>query len=209
MNYMETAQKMEGVKTLETIQEQLNVKRARAVYLIYKLRKRGFVNTKRGSKGKRIYYISPTYAVGGTSYLDIINKYAPLATKVITRDVHKIHGREITLEEALVYALQSGSIRIIIASLALYRRINWHALYKLAKGDDILRETAALYDVARTILRKLQKMPKRFRNLALPKKGEIFRYIVKPISSDDFKNIEKRWRIYIPLNHADLTEYRR
>ena len=52
-------------------------------------------------------------------------------------------------------------------------------------------------------------MPKRFLNLAKKRKTNQFRYIVQGISSDDFKDVEKKWIVYIPLNRADLEEYTR
>ncbi|MBI2629112.1 hypothetical protein HYW74_03445 [Candidatus Pacearchaeota archaeon] len=51
-------------------------------------------------------------------------------------------------------------------------------------------------------------MPKRFKNLAMPKKGDKYKYIIGKFDSRDFKDIEKKWRVYIPLNWADLEEYK-
>jgi hypothetical protein len=45
--------------------------------------------------------------------------------------------------------------------------------------------------------------------LAQKQKNTQFHYIVDHISSDDFKDIEKKWKIYIPLNRADIEEYTR
>ena len=33
--------------------------------------------------------------------------------------------------------------------------------------------------------------------------------MIEHFSSDDFKDIEKKWKIYIPLNIADLEDYKR
>lgn len=83
-------------------------------------------------------------------------------------------------------------------------------MYQLGKKENLVREIAALYDVSRLILPKLRKMPKRFKNLALPKKTDKYKYIIKKFSSDDspIQKIEKKWKVYIPLNFADLTEYK-
>ena len=52
-------------------------------------------------------------------------------------------------------------------------------------------------------------MPKRFINQAKKRKTKKFKYMVEHFSSDDFKDIEQRWKIYIPLNIADLEEYKK
>ena len=51
-------------------------------------------------------------------------------------------------------------------------------------------------------------MPKRFKNLAAPKKTDKYKSLVKGFSSDSFQEIEKKWKIYIPLNYIDLMDYR-
>ena len=154
---MDLANQLGGLVTVKSIQNRLNINRVRAIYLIYRLRKEGFVRTNYQSNKVRTYYISPRNVVGGTSYLDIINKYAPIGSRLLSREVYKIHGREPSVEEALIYAIKSKDIRHIIASLALFRSIkDWSALYRLAKRDNVVRAVGALYDVARTVLRKCQ-----------------------------------------------------
>lgn len=202
------AQSIEGLNTIETLERDLHVNRARAIYLLYTLRKSGFVITKRNSTGKRLYYVSPKYALGGTSYLDILNKNTPI--KMISSQVHRIYGEEPSIEETLVYFISKKDIRYLISSLALFRKIkNWHKLYYLAKSKNLLREVGALYDVAREVISKVRKMPKRFLNNSLPKKRIPYRYIVDKFKSLDFKDIEQKWKIYIPLSIADLEEYKR
>ena len=108
----------------------------------------------------------------------------------------------------LIYAIKQRDIRYLIASLALFRKIrNWSNLYKLAKKENLIREVAALYDIARLIIPKIRRMPKKFKNLAMPKKSGKYKYIVKQFSSKDFKGIEKKWKIFIPLNNVDLEDY--
>ena len=68
-------------------------------------------------------------------------------------------------------------------------------------------EICVLYEVARKIVRKVKRMPKRFINLAKNNIGNKFIYIINGISSDDFKNVEKKWKVYVPLNYSDLAEY--
>ena len=206
INQLELAQKLRGLNTLKMIESALNVDRTKAIYIVYKLRKRGFVETEYQSDKTRVYHISPQNALGGTSYIDILNKYSPL--KLLATEVYKIYGREPGIEETLVYAINRKSIRYIIASLALFRKVkNWSELYKRAKEKNLVREVAALYYVSRLVIPKVRRMPQRFKTLATPKKAYKYKYIVNGIDSIDFKNIEQKWKVYIPLNYSDLTDY--
>ena len=201
------ADQLKGFQSVEDIQELLRVNRTRAIYLMYQLRKHGFVKTRRTSKGKRYYYIGFENAIGGTSYLETLNKYAP--TPLGSFGTHKIYGKAISVEETLIYALKREDIRHIIALLALFKHIkDWSLLYNLAKKEGLVREVCALYDLARKVVKKVRKMPKRFKNLGTPKKNDKYKYIVDLFSSNDFKEIERKWRIYLPLNLRDVAEYR-
>jgi len=207
INLIELAQKLRGFNTLKMIESALNVDRTRAIYLIYRLRKNGFVETKYNSDKTRVYHISPQNALGGTSYTEIINKYSPM--KLMVSDVHQIYGREPSIEETLIYSINRRNVRNIIASLALFRKVSdWSELYKRAKKENLVREVVALYEVARIVIPKLERMPQRFKTLATPKKSDKFRYIVNGLDSLHFKKIEKKWKIYIPLNWDDLADYR-
>lgn len=206
-NTWEIVQKLQGLNTLKMIESALSVDRQKAIYLIHKLRIAGFVKTKYDSNKKRIYYISPKNALGGTSYTEFINKHSPI--KIMETDRHMIYGKDISVEDAFIYALNKKSVRYVIACLGLFRKINnWSLLYKLAKKEDIFREICALYDIARKILPKIKKMPKRFKTLASPKKSDKFKYIIKGFSSLHFKDIENKWKVYIPLNWGDLEDYK-
>ena len=79
----------------------------------------------------------------------------------------------------------------------------------MARKENLVRQIAALYDVSRLFVKKVRKMPKRFGTLAKPKQKDAFVHIIRPFSSNDFKTIERRWKVYIPLNRADLEEYPR
>jgi len=202
--------KLEGNHSLESIIEilkenNIKISKKKAIYIIYNLRKKGFVKTERLSNNKRIYNISFDNSLGGFNYYEIINENSPI--KLALYEDYKIHGKKKILEEALIYALKEKSIRAILAILALFQKINnWPLLYKLAKKEGLQRQVGALYDVARTIL-KTRKMTKRFRNLSFPKKLDKFQYIIEDLKSRDFKNIEKIWKVYIPFNKIDLEDY--
>jgi len=209
--YEKLGESLQGVFTIETLAERLKIDRLKAIYIIYRLRKLGFVKTSYGSEKRRSYFISLKNKLGGESYTEKINKACSNpALKIASFEPHYIHGREITYEEALIYAIKKKEIRYTIASLSLFRKIsNWNLLYGLAKKDDLIPEVVAIYEVARKVVRKIRKMPKRFLGLAKKSKRKSFSYLIKGYSSDDFRDIEKKWKIYIPLNHADLGEYAR
>lgn len=208
MKTMDLINSIRGVQTLESIKSKLNIDTRKAVYFIHRLRKKGYVKTKYDSDKRRIYYISSENILGGTSYVDIINKYSPI--KLSSADVYKIYGREVSIEETIVYAVKTKKLRYILASLALFKRINdWDELFRLAKQNNLLREIGVLYDLSIKVIRKTKAMGKKFRYHALPKADESYKYIIPDLRSGDYKNIEKTWKIYIPFNAADLEDYQR
>ena len=197
--------RLKGPNSLVTVMDELKVSRNTAMQYISILRKAGYVRTEYTSEKKRVYYISYRNKMGGVSYYEIINKYAPLGLRI--PKIHLIYGREVSLEETLIFAVKTKEIRVFIASLALFKKINnWSLLYKLAKKEGVLREVGAFYDVASTVVRT-RKMSKKFRNLALPKKYSRYIEIIPRIKSKSFKRIEARWKVYIPLSKGDLEEY--
>jgi hypothetical protein len=208
MKTLDLITSIKGVQTLESIKSKLGIDTKKAVYFIHRLRKKGYVKTKYDSNKKRIYYISPENVLGGTSYIDIINKYSPI--KLSSAEVYRIYGREVSIEETIVYAVKTRKLRYILASLALFKRINnWNELFRLAKQNNLLREVGALYDLSTRVICKIRKMDKKFRYHALPKADEPYKYILPDLRSGDYKDIEKVWKIYIPFNIADLMDYSR
>lgn len=198
--------KLEGVQTIDSASNILKTSKDKTIYYIFRLRKEGYVKTKRLSNNKRVYNISFENKLKGTSYFEIINKHSPV--KIATPITYKIYGKDPSLEETLVYAIKTGSLRTILASLALFKKItNWSELYQLAKKNRIERQVGALYDLAKKIM-KVRRMPDRFRNNALPNKEYNFEYTIPGLISKDFKDIENIWKIYLPFNKNDLSDYR-
>ena len=198
--------KLEGIQTINSVMSLLNINKKKAIYHIYRLRKQGYIKTKRTKEGIRIYNISPENRIRGVTYQEIINKCSPI--KISSKSIYKIYGKTPSLEETLIYAVKTKSPRTILAALSLFRRIeNWSELYKLAKKNHIERQVGALYDLARKIM-KARKMTKRFRNNALPKKQYKFEYTVKCLKSRDFTDIQDTWRIFLPFNKKDLEDYK-
>jgi hypothetical protein len=207
--YEKIAESLQGLWTLETLADRFKIDRSKAIYVVYRLRKLGFVKTSYGAGRKRLYSISLRNKRKGISYTEKINEASSSpGIKVSGTNFHYIHGKIPSYEEALIYALKQKDVRYTIASLALFRKISdWNELYRLAKRDNLISEVIALYEVARKFVRKIKRMPKRFVHLAQQNKTKQFNYIVTGISSDDFKDIEKKWKVYLPLNSADLEEY--
>ena len=206
MEKRELLQKLAGIQTIESVMDILKVDKRMAIYYLYVLRKEGYVKTRRQSNNRRVYNISLDNKLGGKSYYDIINRYSPI--KISTPVIHKIYGKEPSLEETLIYAIKTKSLRTILASLALFKKINnWVELYRLSKENHIERQVGALYDLARSIM-KVRKMAAKFRSSALPKEKYKFEYVIPELKSRDFTKIERVWKIHLPFNKKDLEEYR-
>ena len=90
--------------------------------------------------------------------------------------------------------------------MALFNKVrDWHRLYKFAKNENVRRKVGALYEVARTII-KVRKMDEKTRKLMLNAKNEK-KYIIQGLRSKNFQDIEKKWKVFIPFNYADLERY--
>jgi DNA-binding MarR family transcriptional regulator len=206
MKTRELLKKLEGIQTIGSVMDILQVDKKTAVYYVYRLRKQGYVKTKKQSNNLRVYNISFENKLGGKSYYEIINQFSPI--KIATPITYKIYGKEPSLEETLIYAIKTKSLRTILAALSLFKKIqNWVELYNLAKENHIERQVGALYDLARKIM-KVRKMSKKYMNNSMPKEEYKFEYVIPQLKSTDFKEIENKWKIYIPFNIKDLEEYK-
>lgn len=207
MQLNEILQKLEGVQTVETVMKLLNANRRSAIYYIHRLRTKGYVKTLRSDSGARVYKISFQNRLKGISYYDIINEASPI--QIVAPLVYKVYGKKPTPEETLIFAIKTQSVRTILAAMALFRRIdNWIEIYHLAKENRVERQVGALYDLARKNITKVRRMPKKFRNLALPKKQYEFQYVIPGMKTREYQEIENTWRIYIPYNKTDFEVYK-
>ncbi len=206
MKIEELIRKTEGVQTMSSIMALLKVNKKKATYLVYRLRKQGYVKTKRLKEGIRVYDIAFENKLKGFSYYEMINKISPI--KISAPSIYRVYGKQPTYEEVLIFAIKTKSLRTILAALVLFKKIdNWTELYHLGKINHIERQIGALYDLTRKIVRT-RRMSKQFRNNALPKRKYPYAFLVDGIKSKDFKKIEKQWRIHIPFNKTDLRVYR-
>ena len=207
MDLQNIAKSLEGLQTVDTIAKRLGISRRTAINLIWILRKKGLVETGYGKRKIRLYRIRAIKKpdIGFKGLYDIINENSKV--KVFAKEQHRIHGHKLTIEEAIIRAIEEEDFRTILAALGLFNKIkDWSRLLKFAKKEKLTRKVGALYDVARTAI-KVKRIDKRIRKALL--KGTVGdKYIVKKIRSADFKDIEKEWNVFIPFNKADLGVYK-
>src|SRR3989344_7742842 len=198
--------KIGKVAEVKDIEKKLNIKRATAINYISLLRKKGLVRTWYKKDKSRIYIIRKVAKpiIGNESFYDIINKYSPM--KVAFRANYRVIGEKISIEESIIRAIETKHPKIILASLTIFNHIkNWPLLLELAKAYNIRRKIGALYELARRFIR-VRKMPKKTLNSLLNAKNEP-NSIVDNFKSKDFKDIEKKWKVYLPFNKVDMLEY--
>lgn len=207
MKLEKIAKTLDGLQTVDTVAKILGISRRSAINIIWKLRKRGLVETSHGKRKVRMYRIRALKKpdIGSKGLYDIINKTSKV--KLFTREIHRIHDHKLTIEEAIIRAIKEGDFRTVLAALGLFNKIkNWSRLLRFAKKEQITKKVGVLYDVARTTI-KVKRMDKRTRNAL--RNGKIKnKYIIKRIKSSDFKEIEKEWNVFIPFNKADLGAYK-
>lgn len=206
MDIKSLAKKLDGYQTILTIQKTLKVKKRTAINYISLLRKQGYIEKTIYQPLKiRMYKISTLKKPkSGISLYEYINKNSKVG--IVVKQDYIIH-KKLTPEEALIKAILTKRFRIILASLGLFKKIkNWSLLYKLAKKENLERKIGALYDTAKTIM-KVKKIDKRTKNALLKSKTKD-KYILKNFKTKDLKEIEKKWKIYIPFNKADLLIYK-
>jgi len=207
MDIKNITKKLEGLQTVSTIAKKLNVSDRTAVNYAWRLRKNGYLTSRGGGRNIKIYHIS---LLGfkkkeGYSLYDLINKYSRV--KLGTQQDYIIHSKkEPTPEEILVRAVSSDGFRLMLASLELFNKIkNWSELRKFAEEYNIGRNIGALYDVTRKFIR-VKKMDERTRKALLKSNGK--KFLFYGIKSKNFQDIEKKWRVFIPLNKQDMEIYK-
>lgn len=206
MRSIELLRRLEGTQTIQSVMALLGVSRKQAIYYVHRLRMQGYVKTRKRSDKTSVYYVSFENKLKGASYYDIINRHSPI--KISPPNVYRVYGERPTIEETLVFATKTKSVRTILAALPLFRKVeDWRLLYQLGKQNMIERQLGALYDLSRRVLRKVRRMPDSYRTYALPRKHYSFEYTVPGLQSKDFKEIEKTWKVYLPFNKSDLEVY--
>ncbi len=197
---------LEGLNTIDLVAKKLNIKKSTAIKKIWELRKLGYVETSGGGKKPRLYRVGRKIPkVGNPGLYEVVNQNSPI--KLVKPYEHRIIDKKLTIEEAIIRAIKSEEFRLILASLALFKKVeNWPRLYRFAKAENVRRKVGALYDVARRIV-KTRRMDKKTRRLLLNAKNEK-RYIIRGLKSKNFQSIEKSWNVCIPFNMADLMRYK-
>lgn len=203
MTDLETLKMLKGLQTIETIQKITNLSRGSSLNLVSRLKKEGYLSKRGGAHQKRIYKITTlkqrTYPNEGM--FGLINKYSKLKLRPHFR--HIVHGAYAE-EDALIDAVKLRSFRVILASLRLFNHIkDWKKLYTLSELNKIEPVVGALYDLARKNFR-VRKMPRKYYKLLLRKAKKKVHLL--DIKSNDFIDLEKKWKVTIPFSKKDLDE---
>ncbi len=201
MNCDEMLKTLQGLHTVETVAEALNLNRQSALNLLSRLKKEGYLTVSGGGKQKRLYKITTTIQrPRSPGMFDLLNKYSPM--KLMPWFDHQVHG-PYGPEEALIDAIETKSFRAILASLRLFNHItDWPKLYRLAKQKECWQKVGALYDVTRIFFR-VRKMPEMYSRLEKPKKWVAFTQIRKK----NFLSISSKWKVYLPFNQKDIESF--
>lgn len=207
MDLFEIAKKLKGLQTVSTISEKLNVKERTAVNYVWKLRKEGYLTTYAGGNKVRIYRVSliKHRKKSGYSLYELINKNSRI--KLAISEDYIIHSeKKPSIEEILVRAIISKRYRTMLAALELFNKVkNWSRLRYFADKYKVGRQVGALYDVTRKFIR-VKRMDERTRKALLRSRGD--KYIIRYVKSKSFRDIEKLWRVFIPLNNQDMDRYK-
>lgn len=196
--------RLEGLHTVETVAEEVGMRRQSALNLLSRLKKAGHVTVFGGGRRKRLYKITLTKQRPRVPGMwDILNKYNPnfQLNPWYDHQVHGVYG----VEEVIVDAVQTKSFRMVLATLRLFQHIkDWKKLHHLAKEKDCWQQVGALYDVARLFL-KVRKMPERYRKEKFSIRRFLF-HIQDTVKEQRFIEIQKRWNIPIPFRWGDFRE---
>lgn len=195
--------KLEGLHTIETASETLQMSRQATLNLLSKLKKQGYVTTSGGGKQKRLYKITMRkQRKRDKGMFDIINRYSPNMKLAEWYD-HQVHGKY-GPEEAIIDAIQTQSFRVILASLRLFNHItDWKKLYKIAKEKDVWQKVGALHELAKKYFR-VRKIPANYAGCKFTHKKHLIKdYKTK---EKEFKNIEHKWGVYIPFKKNDFDK---
>ena len=207
MDWFQLAKNLEGLQTIVAIAKILNISEKTAINYVYELRKRGYIETEYGKRKIRMYRVRiiRKKLLGYPGLHEMINKYSKV--KLVPAVESRIHTHKLSVEETIVRGLKTKRIRVILAILGLFNHItNWPLLASMSKQENIGREIGALYDVARTFMR-VRRMDKRTRESLLKSKIES-KYIIENMKSKDFRDIEKKWNVFIPISKKDLEIYK-
>ncbi len=199
---LQILKQIEGLQTIDTVAQLLNLKKQSAINLLSKLKKQRYVTVSGGGKQKRFYKITLTTQLPrDIGMFDLINKYSPM--KINPWFDHQVHG-EYTPEDALIDALQTENFRLILASMHLFKHItSWPKLFKLAKQKNCYQKVGALYDVARLFMR-VKNMPNQYKN----KKFMHHLFLIKEYITKESKfiPIDQKWKTSIPFRLGDIQK---
>jgi hypothetical protein len=197
---LELLKKLEGLHTIETAAKTLNVKEGTMRNILTKLKKEGYATGK--GKKPRLYRITTTkQRKRGIGMYTLINKYSKM--KLAEPYIHEVHGKY-EAEDAIIDAIQTGSFRVILASLRLFNHVtDWKKLYREAKRKSIWNKVGALYDLARMHV-KTRRIPKKYwKPIKTGKEYLIRDYKTK---EENYLWIRDKWNVEIPFRKGDMEK---
>ena len=204
MNNESLLRALEGLHTVETVMEELQMSRQSALNFLGRLKKAGYVTVSGSGRRKRLYKITMRRQRPRVPGMwDILNKYNPHFQLNPWYD-HQVHGKY-TVEDVIVDAIETRSFRIILATLRLFAHVtDWPRLYQKAREKGSWQKVGALYDVARMFL-KVRRMPGKYRKGNYRKWDFLFdRKDSTPETR--FAAIRAWWKIPIPFRIGDIRK---
>jgi hypothetical protein len=199
MNIEELTWKLEGLHTVETVMQELGVKRQTALNTLSMLKRQQHCTVSGGGKQPRIYKITMTkQRPRSKGMFDILNKYNSKFKLAPWYD-HQVHG-QYGVENTIVDAIQTKSFRVILATLRLFNHVkNWKKLYRLAKERNCWNKVGALYETTKKFLRVLSPSK-------LPPPSKNSWETLTQLKKKNFLDISQKWCVFIPFNEKDVQE---
>ncbi len=193
---------IEGMHTIETLAQALNLTKGSAYNLIAKLEKQGYATKTGGGRTKAIYRISPLKDnLKENGMFSILNANSPM--KMHPAFKHAVFG-SYHLEEAMVDIIALRQQRFVHAALYLFNHVrDWARLYSYARKKRLWTEILSLYMLAKIFL-KVRRLPERYKKLFKPYPSK--RHIIPGLESHDktIQDIEQKFNVYLPFNEADF-----
>ena len=167
MEIFKLVKKLEGLQTVDSIAAILGINRRTAINYAWLLRKKGLVETIYGKRKIRMYRISPLKAnrFGYPGLYEYLNQNSKI--KIYPPYAGRIYDHKPTAEEIIVRAVETGDLRTVLSSLALFNKVSsWPRLSRIARKELVGRKIGALYDTAKSIMR-VRRMDERTRKALL------------------------------------------
>jgi len=162
MELRKIANKLKGWNSLDDIRKKLRIKKGSAYVYVHKLNKMGFIIQKVKKPRDTMYLINPLPSHG--KHFGMYENTELIASEI------EFTKKEIPTEQKIAYFLslfnKNNNLRYYEESKRLIRSIkNWKRVYKYIKAYDVKKLFKKLYLEARNEMKKIPKMPERYKKL--------------------------------------------